>query len=313
MIISVSRRTDIPAFYSNWFFNRLKEGEVFIRNPFNKNQISKVILDKNMVDIFVFWTKDPLNMIKRLDELEGYNYYFQFTLNSYRNDIERNLRPKNEIIKTFIQLSKRIGKERVIWRYDPIFLNNYYTKEYHYKWFEEIAKRLQGYTEKVVISFIDIYKETKKNFQLLKLYEITEKDMIEIAKRLVEIGKKYNIQIESCGENIDLQQVGVSKGACIDCKLISKLTGISEKIYRKDNMRESCKCVKSIDIGEYNSCNHNCVYCYANYNSAVINKNIEKHIESEKILIGNLSGDEKITIHNLCKKNKVNQISFLGD
>ena len=313
MIISVSRRTDIPAFYSDWFFNRLKDGEVYIRNPFNKNQVSKVLLNKDLVDIFVFWTKDPFNMMKNFKILEGYNYYFQFTLTSYRNDIECNTRKKSDIIKTFIELSNKIGREKVIWRYDPILLNQYYTKEYHYTWFEKIAKTLKGYTNKCVISFVDDYKAINKNSADLNLKTIASDDMRQIAKRLVEISKKYEIEIESCAEHIDLSDVGVIKGACIDSNLISKITGLSESLFKEDNMRKECKCVKSIDIGEYNSCMHKCKYCYANYNSSTIQNNFRLHHKDSKILIGKLSGKEKITLHNLCKERKPYQISFLGD
>jgi len=142
MIVSVSRRTDIPAFYSEWFFNRIKEGFVYVINPFNRKQISKVELTPKTVDLFVFWTKDAEPMLKRLDELKEFNYYFQFTITSYRNDIEKDIRRKSDIIKTFKKLSKIIGKEKVIWRYDPILLNEFYTKEYHYKWFEKFCIEL---------------------------------------------------------------------------------------------------------------------------------------------------------------------------
>lgn len=317
MIISVSRRTDIPAFYSTWFFNRLKDGEVLIRNPFNRKQVSKVILNKEVVDCFVFWTKDPSHLIKLLHNLDGYKYYFQYTLTSYGDDIEVKVKRKQELIDTFINLSKRIGKEKVIWRYDPILLNNKYTKEYHYKWFEVIARKLRGYTDKCVISFVDEYKEIKKNADNLELEAISENDMIEIAINFVKIANKYNIIIESCAEKVDLTRYGVKFGACIDANLISTITGKDLSSLKKDNMRESCNCVKSIDIGEYNSCLHNCKYCYANYNSALIERNFATHNSNSSLLLGDLVGDEKITEHYLCKskkkKPKVEQINLFDE
>lgn len=315
LIVSVSRRTDIPALYSEWFYNRIKEGYVIVRNPFNRKQLSKIILDNNMVECFIFWTKDPKNFMNKLELLEKYNYYFQFTVTAYRKDIEVSLRKKRDIIKTFQELSNKIGKEKVVWRYDPILINDYYTKEYHYKWFEIFANNLSGYTNKCTISFIDEYKETKKNSNSLNLIKISEKDMIEIASNFVRIGEKYGIKIESCGEKVNLESYGVEQGACIDAKFISQITGNDTRKYKKDNMRKTCNCIKSVDIGEYNSCVHNCRYCYANYNSSIIQNNYNKHDKNSPILIGNITADDKVTLHNLCKSNskKYNQLTLFKE
>lgn len=299
MIVSVSRRTDIPAFYSEWFYNRIADGEVLIRNPFNRKQISRVQLSRDSVDCFVFWTKNPEPMMSKLKLLNGYNYYFQFTLTSYRKDIEANLPAKRDVVEIFRRLVSSIGKERVIWRYDPILINNYYTKEYHYECFEALAAKLHGYTDKCVISFIDNYKETKRNMDKLCLKEVMDRDMLEIAGRLVQIAAKYSISIESCAEKIDLSSAGVSHGQCIDGKLITAITGKNFLNAKKDNIREACNCIKSVDIGEYNSCLHGCAYCYASYNSAVIHRNYASHNKNSKLLLGELQGDERITEHYL--------------
>ena len=149
MIISASRRTDIPTYYADWLFNRLKEEYVLVRNPMNIHQIGKISLAPEVVDGIVFWTKNPIPMLDRLSELDKYNYYFQFTLNAYGKDVEPNIPSKNDvIIPAFQQLSKIIGRERIIWRYDPIFFNEYYTMEYHCKYFRMLAERLGPYTEK---------------------------------------------------------------------------------------------------------------------------------------------------------------------
>ena len=168
MILSVSRRTDIPNYYSEWFFNRIKERFVYVRNPMNEHQISKIDLSPDVVDCIVFWTKNPEPMITRLDELSKYNYYFQFTLTGYGKDIECNVPHKKEkMIPIFRELSRKIGKQKVIWRYDPIFFTKKYTPEYHLKAFEQIAMALKGYTEKCVISFVDVYAKNKRNMKLL--------------------------------------------------------------------------------------------------------------------------------------------------
>ena len=153
MIISASRRTDIPTYYSEWFFNRLKDGFVYVRNPMNIHQISKIPLSPDVVDGIVFWTKNPTPMLNRLDELNQYIYYFQFTLNSYSVDVEPNIPSKNNIvIPTFQKLSQKIGKDKVVWRYDPIFFNQKYTLDYHVKYFRMLADKLAGYTEKCTCS-----------------------------------------------------------------------------------------------------------------------------------------------------------------
>ena len=147
MIISASRRTDIPTYYSNWFLNRVKAGYVYVRNPMNAHQIS---FSPEVVDGMVFWTKNPIPMLDKLDALKDYMYYFQFTLNSYGVDVERNIPSKNKVIvPAFQRLSDLIGPDRVIWRYDPIFLSETYTMDYHIRYFEELAKRLYPYTKNV--------------------------------------------------------------------------------------------------------------------------------------------------------------------
>lgn len=301
MIISASRRTDIPAFYSEWFYNRLKEGFVYVINPFNRKQVSKLELNNKTVDCFVFWTKDPEPMIDNLGILDkkGFNYYFQFTITAYQKDIEVGLRKKNDIVNTFRKLSQTIGKDKVIWRYDPILINDIYTKEYHYKWFEVFCKKLMGYTKKCVISFLDLYAKTKKNTKELGLQEIKKQDMYEIADMLSQIARKYDIKIETCSEGIDLTAFGVKKGKCIDDRLLSKILDVPLEIKKDDTQREVCGCVKSIDIGQYNTCQHHCVYCYANYNYAQVEANCKIYDSNSPILMGKLKGDEKITLRKM--------------
>lgn len=313
MIVSVSRRTDIPAFYSKYFFKRIEEGFVYVVNPFNRKQVSKVELNSKTVDCFVFWTKDPEPMIENLSILDekNFKYYFQFTLTAYGKDVEKGTRKKTQIINTFMNLSKKIGREKVIWRYDPILLNDYYTKEYHYKWFEEFCKRLNSYTEKCVISFLDLYDKTKRNTQNLNLREISQKDIYEISEKLASIAKKYNIIVETCSEDINLEKYGIVRGKCIDDKLISRILNKEIAVKKDDTQREECGCIKSIDIGAYNTCKHYCTYCYANFNYEMVRENCKNYDENSPILIGNLQGDEKITIRkmdSIIKEETIEQI-----
>jgi len=294
MILSVSRRTDIPSFYSEWFINRVKEGYVYVPNPFNRKQVSKITINPEVIDCIVFWSKDPSPMLDMLDKIKDYKYYFQFTLNAYEKDVEQNTRRKSEIINTFKELSSNIGSNKVIWRYDPILLNDHYNKNYHYYWFERFCRELKGYTTKCIISFIDLYSKTEVNTKGLNLLEITSEDMYEMSERLVAIGKDYNISIEACSESIDLSKVGVKKSKCIDEELIQEIIGSEISFIKDDTQRIECGCIKSIDIGTYNTCMHNCLYCYANMNFKNVKENNLCHDVKSPMLIGNLKGDEKV-------------------
>ena len=187
MILSASRRTDIPSFYSEWFYNRIKEGYVCVRNPMNIHQISRISLSPDVVDGIVFWTKNPTSMLERIHELDEYTYYFQFTLNSYGKDVERNVPSKNDvIIPTFQRLSSIIGKERVVWRYDPIIINDFYTLDYHKKYFKILCSKLSKYTEKCTVSFVDLYKNTTRNTKPLNIHIPTNEEVM-IARDTVRL------------------------------------------------------------------------------------------------------------------------------
>lgn len=311
MIISASRRTDIPNYYSDWFINRIKDGYVYIRNPFNKKQISKVDITKDVVDCIVFWTKNPKNMIDKLDELKGYDYYFQFTLTSYGKDIEPNLPNKNEeLITVFKRLSDKIGKDNVIWRYDPILLSDKYNKDYHLKAFEKIANNLKGYTNKVIISFIDLYDKTLRNTKGLNLKKLNKEEMIFLAKNLSIIAEKNDMSIETCAEEIDLSEYGVGQGHCIDKTLIENIIGCKIKANKDKNQRAICRCIESIDIGAYNTCLNGCRYCYANFNEKTVEDNLELYDINSPILCDNIREGDKIYERRV-ESFKENQMSLL--
>lgn len=200
-------------------------------------------------------------MLDKLDKLEGYNYYFQHTITSYQKDLEPNMRRKSDILDTFIELSKVLGANSMIWRYDPILLSDKYTEEYHYEYFEKFCKRLEGYTDRCVISFIDLYRNVSENIKRANIYSPDKEERLRIASRLSEIGLKYNIQLESCSENLDLTICGVKRSSCIDKKLIEDIIGYELDVKKDSGQRKSCGCVKSIDVGQYNTCMHNCLYC----------------------------------------------------
>jgi hypothetical protein len=296
MIISASRRTDIPATYSEWFFNRLSEGFVLVRNPMNPHQVSKILLNKESVDCFVFWTKYPEKFIKDIDHLSGFKFYFQFTLNPYGKHVERGVPQKEKVIEIFKKLSDRIGSNRIIWRYDPIILNHgEFTMDYHLKSFERLQSQLRGFTKKCVISFFDDYKFASYNSKPLGLLSIQENQMREIAKGFVEISRGSDMKIETCAESVDLSDSGISHGKCIDNKMISEILGYDIEVEKDKTQREFCGCVKSVDIGSYSTCLNECLYCYATRSAAAAKECFRKHDPKSPLLFGELGKEDKVT------------------
>jgi len=311
MILSVSRRTDIPAFYSEWFFNRLKEGFVYVRNPMYPKQVSRIELNTKSIDCIVFWTKDPKEMLLKLDELSEYEFYFHFTLNPYGKNIETNLPRFEDRIQTFIDLSDRIGKERVIWRYDPIILTNEIGVQYHVEMFDKIANILKNHTTSVVISILDNYQKIRKRMNTVENRNITSSEIESIAISLKKTSDMYGLKITSCAEDIDLSPYGINPGKCIDDQLISKLLGQEIKIQKDKNQRGVCGCVESIEIGAYNTCLHNCKYCYANFDEDTVSDRNQQHNVDSPFLFGGMHDDDKITERKFkIYKSESHQISL---
>lgn len=301
MILSVSRRTDIPAFYAEWFMERLRQKYVLVRNPFNAHSISRIPLSPENVDTIVFWTKNSKPIHKYLDEIDelGYKYYFQYTITPYKNDLEEKVQDKKEIVETFKKLSEKIGSEKVILRYDPVILSDNYTIDFHKKAFARLSDLLAPYTKKIIFSFLDDYKKISKNIKQLNIKEISEEEMYIIAENFSSIAKDNGLIIESCAEQIDLGRFGINHGKCIDDELIEKITGYKISA-GKDNQRNACGCIKCIDIGEYNTCMHKCLYCYANINKDAAFKNYKLHDKNSPLLIGYVDGiKDKITDRNI--------------
>lgn len=295
MIISASRRTDIPTYYSEWFFNRIKEKYVLVRNPMNIHQIGKINLSPEVVDGIVFWTKNPVPMLSRLDELDKYNYYFQFTLTSYDRDVEPNIPSKNDIIiPAFQSLSRAIGREKIIWRYDPIFFNDRYTMDYHCKYFRVLAAKLAGYTEKCTVSFLDLYRNTARNTQPLNIQPDTKEQQIELMQRFSEIAKEYDFYIDTCSEAIELGSVEISHAHCIDKERFERIGKCRLDIGKDKNQRQECGCISSIDIGAYNTCKNGCLYCYANYSHNTVMRNAQAHNPTSALLFGEVEAEDTI-------------------
>ena len=247
--------------------NRVRAGYAMTRNPMNRSQIRRIDLSPDTIDCIVFWTKDPQNLLPDLSELDkiGYKYYFQFTLTPYGNDIERNLRSKRDIESTFIRLSELIGKTRVIWRYDPIIINDTLTVDYHKREFTRLYDKLSSYTERIVISYADKYAKIKSDI----IKRIRDEDITELN---AFIKSASDIDVRSCCEN------GFKSAACIDRELIESIINKPLPDLKRDkNQRAGCGCYESVDVGVYNTCPNGCVYCYANYSAKSVMANYLKH------------------------------------
>ncbi len=297
MIISATRRTDIPSYYGEWFVNRLKEGYVLIQNPYNANRYSKAMLTREAVDIIVFWTKNPIPFFKYLPIIEemGYPYYFQFTLTPYGKETEKGLPNKEDLLKAFITLSQRIGKKRVVWRYDPIIITDRYTIDYHIEHFLYMVKRLSNHTNRCIISFVNIYKNVTSRMGQNYDSEMSKKNILKLADAFSKIAKEYNIKLFSCAEEINLEEFGIYHGACIDKDLIEEILDVSINAKKDKNQRKECNCIDSIDIGSYNCCANGCNYCYAIKNEKTSLLNMKKHNPKSPVLIGKVQKDAIIT------------------
>ena len=264
MILSASRRTDIPAFYADWFLEHLRTGSFTLCNPFNPKQVRMIEISPARVECIVFWSKNPVPLLPLLPEMDamGYSYYFQFTLTPYGPDIERNLPPKTELVRLFQDLARLIGREKVVWRYDPILFTPALDPDWHVARFQELAKQLGPFTEQCVVSFLDFYRKTEKNTAHLGLIHPDESMVRTVCEAFRAIADHYNLALRSCCE--ELACYGIASGACIDAERIARITGKMPQCGKDKFQRRLCNCAASVDVGRYNTCSNGCVYCYAN-------------------------------------------------
>ncbi|MBP2641117.1 MAG: hypothetical protein H6Q66_2068 [Firmicutes bacterium] len=293
MIISASRRTDIPAFFSEWFMNRIRAGYCTAVNPFNRKQVSYISLKPEDVDIIVFWTKNPKPLMPHLNELNdrGFKFYFQYTLTGYDRWFEPNLPNWERSCETFQKLSEALPSGLVVWRYDPIIISNRTDEAYHLKRYAEIAATLKGYTERNIISLVDDYRKASAHFKRLKEQGIYVENIVDAAaigfliKNIAEIARENSMEIFSCAEPFDLMDCGVQHGKCIDDDYIQKHFGIVINEKKDNTQRIECGCIKSKDIGHYDTCQHGCAYCYAGTLPCGI-KNMQLHNPESPSLLG---------------------------
>ena len=297
-IISASRRTDIPAFYTPWFMERVRRGFFHRVNPFNAHQVKAISLKPDEVDAIVFWTKNPKPLLPFLAELDdrGLDYYFQFTLNPYEKPFEPHLPPLGERLDNFRALARMIGPHRVIWRYDPLILSSIAPLEYHREMFGRVAGELAGATRRVMFSFLDFYGKAKSRLATLQrgegivIHDIRgdgyREKRRELLKEMRICAADNGMEIYSCAEGEDLEEIGIKHGHCIDAGLVRELFGRSGKLAKDKYQRKECGCAESVDMGVYNSCPFRCAYCYANASPKMIAANLKKHNPKGSALIG---------------------------
>ncbi len=290
MILNISGRTDIVAFYSEWLMNRLKVGFIDVRNPFNPKLVSRINLDD--VELLFFCTKNPIPILDKLKDIKK-KVYFHVTLTSYKKDIEPGLPPKKDIIEAIKKISNMIGKDNIVVRYDPVFINSKYTIDYHINAFDKLCSLLDGYISKILISFIDDYKNVRNNYKVLNYKKLTEDDYRQIGLSFSDSARRHNMVVHTCAEVNNLVEYGFIKDECMSRELAFKLTG---RIYKKWQARKKapCNCIEMVDIGVYNSCKHFCKYCYANFDELKVKDNYSKHNPNSSLLVGELEKDDII-------------------
>ncbi len=293
MILNVSGRTDIVAFYSEWFFRRMEEGYLDVRNPFYPKQVSRIFF--SCVDAIVFCTKNPIPLLPYLDKIT-IPYVLQVTLTGYKRDIEPFVPDKKKVIEAIKKISEKIGKENVYLRYDPIFLNKKYTLSYHIRAFEKLASLLSSSVSCVIISFLDDYKNVREHQSDLQVIPFAEEDYKTLGLSFSSIAKKYGMTIQTCAEEKNLACYGFQIGSCVDAFLAYRLTGKTK--WKKWSARKNsfCHCVQMTDVGVYNTCRHFCRYCYANYDEKKVRENQEKHIPSSSCLIGTVEEEDIVKV-----------------
>ncbi|MBR0317865.1 MAG: DUF1848 domain-containing protein [Spirochaetia bacterium] len=292
MIINTGQRTDIPAFFSQWFANRLKAGFVLVRNPYNPKSVIRYRLTPDVVDLIGFCTKNPAPMLPYMDLLEPFGQWWYVTITPYGKDIEPNVPDKLKVLESFRQLSKIVGADRMGWRYDPIFISEEWSAERHIKAFEYIARTLEGYTHTAVISFIDLYEKTRKNFP--EVQGVPDDERLRLGKAFVEIASKYGMTVRPCAEGTDLARFGADCSGCMTVAMYEKALRKNLIAPRFAPARKECACYLGCDIGAYNTCGHLCRYCYANYDAATVRHNMKLHDPESPLLIGHLLPDDEV-------------------
>lgn len=290
MILNTGMRTDIPAFYSEWLMNRIREGFVMVRNPYRPELVTRYALDPKVVDVLAFCTKNPAPLLAYLDELKRFRMFWFVTVTPYGRDIEPHVPDKKAVLESVCRLSESIGIDAVSLRYDPIFISEKYSVSYHIRAFTTICETLNGFINQAVISFIDLYDKTRRSFPEAR--EVSPEQRLQIGEAFAEIGRKNGIAVRSCFEGDDLAPCGIDPSGCMTKEILEQAAGIRLSPPKTPGARPGCRCLLGSDIGVYNTCPHLCRYCYANYDRLSVMQNIRRHDPRSPLLIGHLNAGD---------------------
>lgn len=311
MIISVSRRSDIPAFYAPWFIRRMQEGFALVRNPYNPRQVSRVALERQALDGMVFWSKNPLPLEGYLPQLAGIPFYIQWTMTGYGRDVEANIPDKQTVLLPGVEkLARQYGRAAIVWRYDPVFLTPRYTLAYHQQCFDAYAKRLGPWVDTCVVSFLQVYRHTARAMAGLPFAVPTINEQRELMGAFARSAKANGIALTTCALPQDYAQLGVLPGRCIDSRRLEQLGGVRLWVGRDKNQRPHCGCGQSVDIGAYSTCPGGCRYCYANQDAQAARR-CSAHDPHSPLLFGQLEAQDRVTDRVMPSQREEQQLFFL--
>ena len=292
MILNTGSRTDIPAFFSEWFYQRLREGFVLVRNPYFPERVTRYRISPDVVDAIVFCTKNPAPMFDEFELLSPFESFWSVTITPYGREIEPYVPDKDKTMESFAQLSELVGPKRVSWRYDPVFLSERYSVDFHVEQFGRMARRLRGTTFQCVLSFIDLYEKTKRNFPEAR--EVAAEQQEELVAAFAAIAQENGMRIHLCCEDPKLVRPNVDAEGCLSQQVLEEALGFKLRVPKKKPTRQGCPCLLGADIGAYNSCGHGCRYCYANHDRALVQRNMREHDPASPLLIGHLQEGDQV-------------------
>ena len=292
MIINTGMRTDIPAFYTPWFLNRLREGFVLVRNPYRPEQVTRYRLSPGVVDLIGFCTKNPAPMLDYMEALEPYGQYWFVTITPYGRDVEPGVPPVDQVLESFRKLSRMVGVRRIGWRYDPIFLSDRYTLEFHEKAFAYMVRALAGYTRICVISFIDLYPKVMRNFP--EAVPVVREERIALGQYMIRTAREAGMTVRPCGEGRELEPFGADCRGCMTLEILENALGEKLRAPKLRGARKECSCHITCDIGAYDTCGHFCRYCYANTSREAVIRNRKQHDPASPFLIGHSQPGDQV-------------------
>ncbi len=294
MIVNVGGRTDIVNYYSEWLMNRIKEGYAYSRNPLFQNNVSQISLKPENVDFLMFCSKNYKPILKYMKEInETYRIICHYTITAYGKDVEPNVPSIDDSIDTLIKLSKIVGKEKVLWRYDPILLTKHYIIQKHIETFRYMAEKISPYVQRCIFSFVEMYK--KLEYNMPEIIPFTSEDKILIVRELGKIAKENHLYIQTCGTDENYEKYGIHLSGCTTTEILEKANHVKYKNIKAKGMRKGCHCIPSRDIGAYDTCLNGCKYCYANKRPDLAQENAKLHDKHSPLLIGNVNKTDKIT------------------